>query len=51
VDELLQSRVAFVEEDSVMEALITQTNPPWGLDRSGQRSLPLNNTYSYTTTG
>jgi subtilisin family serine protease len=44
-------RVAFVEEDSIMEALATQTNPPWGLDRIGQRDLPLNRTYSYTTTG
>jgi aqualysin 1 len=44
-------RVAFVEEDSTMEALVTQTNPPWGLDRIGQRDLPLNRTYSYTTTG
>ena len=44
-------RVAFVEEDSLMETQITQTNPPWGLDRIGQRNLPLNNTYSYTTTG
>jgi subtilisin family serine protease len=44
-------RVAFVEEDSVMEALITQSNPPWGLDRIGQRDLPLNAAYSYTTTG
>ena len=44
-------RVQFVEEDSVMEATATQTNPPWGLDRVGQRDLPLNQTYSYTTTG
>src|SRR5262245_34659469 len=44
-------RVAFVEEDSVVEALITQTNPPWGLDRIGQRDLPLHATSSYTTTG
>ena len=44
-------RVAFVEEDSVMEALVTQNNPPWGLDRIGQRDLPLNAVYSYTTTG
>jgi aqualysin 1 len=44
-------RVAFVEEDQIMEAVITQTNPPWGLDRIGQRDLPLNQTYSYTTTG
>jgi subtilisin family serine protease len=26
-------------------------NPPWGLDRIGQRNLPLNQTYSYTTNG
>ena len=44
-------RVRFVEEDSVMHAMATQTNPPWGLDRIGQRDLPLNQTYSYTTTG
>jgi len=45
------SRVRFVEEDSVVEALVTQNNPPWGLDRIGQRDLPLNRIYSYTTTG
>jgi aqualysin 1 len=44
-------RVKFVEEDSVMEATVTQSNPPWGLDRIGQRDLPLNSAYSYTTTG
>ena len=44
-------RVAFVEEDSIMEAVATQNNPPWGLDRIGQRDLPLNAAYSYTTTG
>jgi subtilisin family serine protease len=44
-------RVRLVEEDSTVEALVTQTNPPWGLDRIGQRDLPLNQTYSYTTTG
>ncbi|HEX8186671.1 MAG TPA: S8 family peptidase [Blastocatellia bacterium] len=44
-------RVKFVEEDSVMEATTTQSNPPWGLDRIAQRDLPLNNSYSYTTTG
>jgi subtilisin family serine protease len=44
-------RVRLVEEDSIVEALVTQTNPPWGLDRIGQRDLPLNQTYSYTTTG
>jgi subtilisin family serine protease len=44
-------RVRFVEEDSIMTATVTQTNPPWGLDRIGQRDLPLNQTYSYTATG
>ena len=45
------SRVAFVEEDAIVEAFVTQSNPPWGLDRIGQRDLPLNAAYSYTTTG
>jgi subtilisin family serine protease len=45
-------RVRFVEEDSIMEAIATQNNPPsWGLDRIGQVNLPLNQTYSYTNTG
>ena len=44
-------RVKFVEEDSVMEASVTQTNPPWGLDRIDETDLPRNGTYSYTTTG
>ncbi len=45
-------RVAFVEEDSVVEANITQNNPPWGLNRIDQRDrLPANTTYTYATTG
>lgn len=44
-------RVKFVEEDSIMSATVTQSNPPWGLDRIGQRDLPLNQSYSYTSTG
>jgi subtilisin family serine protease len=43
--------VKFVEQDQEMHTTITQTNPPWGLDRIGQAALPLNQTYSYTTTG
>jgi subtilisin family serine protease len=45
-------RVKFVEEDSIMTAtVVTQSNPPWGLDRISQTNLPLNQAYSYTTTG
>jgi len=44
-------RVAFVEEDAVMEAIATQTNPPWGLDRIDQRNRPLSATYTYNWTG
>src|SRR5262245_30391718 len=45
------SRVKFVEEDSIMEASVTQTNATWGLDRIDQRTLPLSGTYSYTQNG
>lgn len=47
----LDFRVALVEEDGVMTADATQTNPPWGLDRIDQRNLPLNATYTYNWTG
>lgn len=44
-------RVAFVEEDGVMTASVTQTNATWGLDRIDQRDRPLNGTYVYNWTG
>ncbi len=44
--------VEYVEQDQVIHTQATQTNPPsWGLDRVDQRNLPLNSSYSYTTTG
>jgi subtilisin family serine protease len=43
--------VRFVEEDSIMEAVATQSGATWGLDRIDQRDRPLNGTYTYTRTG
>jgi aqualysin 1 len=44
-------RVLCVEEDQEMEIVTTQTNATWGLDRIDQVALPLNATYTYTSTG
>jgi subtilisin family serine protease len=44
-------RVKFVEEDGVVTASATQTNPPWGLDRIDQRNRPLSGTYTNNWTG
>ncbi len=43
--------VAYVEPDRVMRASVTQSNAPWGLDRSDQRALPLTGNYVYGGTG
>ena len=45
------SRVAFVEEDGVMEAVASQSGATWGLDRVDQRNLPLSGTYVYEQSG
>ncbi len=44
-------RVRYVEQDRVVTLSGTQSRPPWGLDRIGERSLPLDATYHYTATG
>lgn len=44
-------RVAFVEEDGIVTADATQSNPPWGLDRIDQRNRPLNAIYTFNWTG
>jgi hypothetical protein len=43
-------RVRFVEEDSVIEVVATQTNATWGIDRLDGVSR-LNGTYTYASTG
>lgn len=47
---LADPRVAYVEEDGVATINPTQSGATWGIDRSDQRDLPLNGTYTYNTT-
>jgi subtilisin family serine protease len=41
--------IVTVEPNGIVRA--TQANPPWGLDRIDQRDRPLNQTYTFTSTG
>lgn len=43
--------VLYVEADQVMQAVGTQTNATWGLDRIDQVNLPLSTSYTYPNTG
>lgn len=49
----LRSRrgVEVVEPDGEVSATASQDGATWGLDRIDQRSLPLNNSYTYNFTG
>ena len=43
--------VAYIEPDSVVWAIATQSPATWGLDRIDQRNPPLNSIYNYVNTG
>jgi Subtilase family/Proprotein convertase P-domain/Peptidase inhibitor I9 len=44
-------QVAFVQQNQRVHALDVQPNPPsWGLDRIDQRSLPFDQSYTFSTT-
>ena len=43
--------VVNIEADRVVSISVDQPQPGWGLDRIDQRALPLNQNYSYTSTG
>jgi len=43
--------VAYIEPDSVIWAIGSQSSPTWGLNRIDQRALPLDSTYNYDYTG
>lgn len=44
-------RVRYAEPDRIVRLSGTQSNPAWGLDRIGSRSLPLDKKFTYGATG
>jgi subtilisin family serine protease len=45
------SRIRYIEQDSIVEETDSQSNVGWGLDRIDQRTVTYDNTFSYSTTG
>ncbi|MDI6778973.1 MAG: S8 family serine peptidase [Bacteroidota bacterium] len=43
--------IAYIEEDQIVLASVTQSNATWGIDRIDQRNLPLDTEYNYDYTG
>ncbi|CAA9360616.1 MAG: Alkaline serine exoprotease A precursor [uncultured Gemmatimonadetes bacterium] len=43
--------VSYIDGNQAVHASTTQLNATWGLDRTDQRALPLNTSFSYTNTG
>jgi subtilisin family serine protease len=46
---LADDRVAYVQENGIVELYDTQANATWSLDRIDQRDLPLSTSYTYDT--
>ena len=43
--------VAYLEADQAVQAVDTQSDATWGLDRVDQRAMPLNSSYNHERTG
>ncbi len=52
LDQLRHNKhVSFIEADRPVSVSDTQSPATWGIDRIDQRTLPLNNTYTYQRSG